>query len=100
MDALGFSRITVPDLIAQSRGRTAGPAQANDFASLLREGVQRLDSLQSDAADQARRLMAGEPIELHRVVLAAEEANLAFDLALNVRNKVVEAYQEIMRTQV
>ena len=100
MDALGFSRITVPDLIAQSRERSAGPAQAGDFAGLLKEGVERLDSLQSDAADQARRLMAGEPIELHRVVLAAEEASLAFDLALNVRNKVVEAYQEIMRMQV
>jgi flagellar hook-basal body complex protein FliE len=44
--------------------------------------------------------MQGEPVELHRVVLAGEEAALAFEMMLGVRNKVVEAYQEVMRMQV
>ena len=100
MDALRFSSISVPELIAEANRRPAKEGRAEDFQDLLREGVQRLQDLESEAAGQAQALMRGEPVELHRVVLAGEEAGLAFDLMLSVRNKVVEAYQEVMRMQV
>ena len=100
MDALRFTSMRAPELIAQARQRSDETAPAEDFKGLLREGVQRLGALESEAAEQARALMAGEPVELHRVVLAGEEAGLAFDLMLSVRNKVVDAYQEVMRMQV
>jgi flagellar hook-basal body complex protein FliE len=95
-----FSTITAPDLIRQAADRPADPARAQDFKDLLREGIDRLGRLEADAASQAQALMHGEPVELHRVVLAGEEAALAFELTLSVRNKVVEAYQEVMRMQV
>ena len=47
-----------------------------------------------------KRLMAGEPVELHRVIMAGQQAGLAFELMMGVRNKVVEAYREVMRMQV
>ena len=46
------------------------------------------------------QLAAGEPVELHDVMIAMEEADLSLRLALQVRNKLVEAYQEIQRMQV
>jgi len=49
---------------------------------------------------KTRLLITGEEIELHQVMLAAQKAELALELTLTVRNKVVEAYQEIMRMQV
>jgi flagellar hook-basal body complex protein FliE len=100
MDVSRIARITAPDLIAETTGSAAGPARAEDFKGLLREGFARLDQLETAAADQAQALMRGEPVELHRAILAGEEAGLAFDLMLSVRNKVVDAYQEIMRMQV
>src|SRR5690606_11017138 len=100
MDAARIGRITPADLIAQARKSSGGPAPAQDFQGLLREGIERLQSLESEAAGQVQALMQGEPVELHRVILAGEEAGLAFDLMLSVRNKVVEAYQEVMRMQV
>ena len=100
MDISRFSKMTAPDLIAEVNAQAKDPARAEDFKGLLREGFQRLDQLETQAADQVQALMQGEPVELHRVVLAGEEAGLAFDLTLAVRNKVVEAYQEVMRMQV
>jgi len=100
MDVLRFSSISVPQLIAEANQKPGLEAPAQDFKGLLREGIERLGQLESEAAGQAQALMQGEPVELHRVVLAGEEAGLAFDLMLSVRNKVVDAYQEVMRMQV
>lgn len=98
MDAVQFSRIIAPAQLGPQKG-PVGEAQGS-FADLLREGVDRLDKLEAEAKDLSRRLLAGEPVELHRVVIAGEEAGLAFELLTAVRNKAVDAYQEIMRTQV
>ena len=46
------------------------------------------------------RMAAGDPIDLHEVMLARETASLQFQLAVQVRNKLVEAYQDVMRMQV
>ncbi|MEZ5366359.1 MAG: flagellar hook-basal body complex protein FliE [Bryobacterales bacterium] len=101
MDVARFSRITAPELIAESKSKAASAAApAQDFKGLLAEGMAKLDALESEASSQVQALMQGEPVELHRVVLAGEEASLAFDMMLSVRNKVVEAYQEVMRMQV
>jgi flagellar hook-basal body complex protein FliE len=45
-------------------------------------------------------LIAGEPIDLHEVMISAEEASVAFDLMMEIRNKLLEAYQEIQRMQI
>jgi flagellar hook-basal body complex protein FliE len=45
-------------------------------------------------------MLAGEDISVHEVMIAAEKAKLSLDLAIQVRNKAIEAYQEIMRMQI
>ena len=96
MDAIRFSQITLPDL-----AESAKPGGASGgFGELLKEGMTKLQDLQSEAAQQSRQLIAGEPVELHRVILAGEQAALAFELTMAIRNKAVEAYQEVMRMQV
>lgn len=95
MDAIRFSQITLPDLAEGSK-----PGIGGGFGELLKEGMTRLQGLQSEAEQQSRQLIAGEPVELHRVVLAGEQAALAFELTMAIRNKAVEAYQEVMRMQV
>lgn len=96
MDAIRFSRITLPDLAEQAKPTGA----SNGFGELLKEGMNKLQGLQAEADQQSRSLIAGEPVELHRVVLAGEQAALAFELTMAIRNKAVEAYQEVMRMQV
>jgi len=97
MQITGISPIAKPELISLP----GAPAEkSGSFADLLTEATERLSDVQKHADDELRRLLAGEPVDLHRVLLAGEKAGLASQLMMSVRNKVVDAYQEIMRMQV
>ena len=74
--------------------------QAPGFADLLQQSLAQANRLEQQAQALDARLALGESVELHDVVLAAEKARLALDLVVQVRNKAIEAYQEIMRMQV
>lgn len=82
--------------------RPAGGAKevAETFGRLLAQAVDDLNRVNAQANEAMARLAAGEPVELHDVMIAMEEADLSLRLALQVRNKLVEAYQEIQRMQV
>lgn len=79
---------------------TSGEGTDSSFTDALKDAFNRVNQMQNDAAELARQFAAGETDDLVRVVTAAEEASIALQLAVQVRNKVVEAYQEIMRMQV
>jgi flagellar hook-basal body complex protein FliE len=75
---------------------TSGPA----FAAAFSDAVNKVESFQSNAQQSINRFLNGEGEEIHKVALASQQADLTFQLFLQVRNKVVSAYQEIMRMQV
>jgi flagellar hook-basal body complex protein FliE len=77
-----------------------GPKSLEGFGKALTEAISSLDRLQQEADAGSLALASGEPVELHEVMLAQERASLSFELAVKVRNKLVEAYQDIMRMQV
>lgn len=70
------------------------------FADQLRSAVENLDAVRQKADAGVDQFLRGEDVELHSVMLDSQRASLAFELAMGVRNKVVQAYQEIMRMQV
>jgi flagellar hook-basal body complex protein FliE len=70
------------------------------FHSAFTDAVAKVESFQNNAAASLNRFLSGEGEELHQVALAAKQAELSFDLFLQVRNKVVAAYEEVMRMQV
>ena len=74
------------------------PGKSTDFASLLDGAIQGVETPRREANQAIQGLLNGDE-ELHTVALAAQRADLAFDLGLQVRNKIVSAYQEIMRMQ-
>lgn len=69
------------------------------FASTLNAAVQQVNNLQTTAEQKVTNLIAGNGEDVHAATLSVEKASLAFDLMLQVRNKVVSAYQEISRLQ-
>jgi len=73
---------------------------ASDFGQVLGNAIQALSQKEETANQAIASLAAGEDIELHQVMMAMQEAEISFQLALEVRNKIVDAYQEIMRMQV
>jgi flagellar hook-basal body complex protein FliE len=85
------------DRPTQTLSATVQPAKdENVFAKAIDE----VNQLQMQAGAVEESMYAGDPVELHRVMIAAEEAGTAFDLLVEMRNRLVEAYQELMRMQV
>ena len=85
-------------------GTSAAPASAEppgeSFAGLLGEMVTEVNGKQIAAADAVNTLQAGGNVSLHQAVIAMEEANVSFQLMVEVRNKLLDSYQELMRMQV
>lgn len=79
----------------------ASPASSSaGFEDALKEAFRGVDALQKNAHASAEGLLRGDGEDLHKIALDHQRAALAFDLFLQVRNKAVTAYQEIMRMQV
>jgi flagellar hook-basal body complex protein FliE len=76
------------------------PGQSGLFATLLQQSLERVDGLQHEADAAARGFALGQAPSVHEAMIAMEKADLSLRLTTKVRNKVVEAYQEIMRMQV
>ena len=70
------------------------------FAMKLQAAIQSVDRAQNFRDEMVEGAVSGQVGEVHDVMIAAEEAQLAFELLLEVRNKLLESYQELMRLQV
>jgi flagellar hook-basal body complex protein FliE len=89
----------VPPSAPGSGSAAAKPAGA-DFGSALKQAVGALNQLGSQADTSSLALAKGDPIDIHEVMLNAEQAGLGFSLAVQVRNKLIDAYTEVMRMSV
>jgi len=79
------------------------PAPKNDsesFGRIFKDIVSDTNKLQTEAGTIAEKFAVGEISDIHEVMVAAEKAGVAFELVMAIRNKLVEAYQELMKTQV
>jgi len=92
---LPISSIPVPDIIRPA----AEPAGGGAFQAALTEAIGSVEASGRNAATSVEQFLSGEGEELHTTIMAAQKAELAFDMFLQARNKVVSAYQEIMRLQ-
>jgi flagellar hook-basal body complex protein FliE len=82
-------------------GSDASPAAPGvDFGTMLKQAIGGLQSLGAQADASSLKLATGQPVDLHEVMLNTEQASLGFQVALQVRNKLVDAYSEIMRMSI
>jgi flagellar hook-basal body complex protein FliE len=83
-----------------STGAVEGAGEGKGFGALLKGELQKLGELQTQAATQSEALATGRAGDVTSVVMAVERAALGMQLATQVRNKAVEAYQEIFRMHI
>ena len=76
------------------------PSTSEPFANVLGRMVEEVNARQGAANDSVAALQSGQNVSLHQAVIAMEEANISFQLMVEVRNKLLESYQELMRMQV
>ncbi len=87
--------IPVPEIVRV----VASAENTGSFQDLLQGSIGKVEQVKNDAAAAVDRFLAGDGEELHTVAIAGQRAELSMELFLQVRNKVVSAYQEIMRMQ-
>ena len=79
---------------------TGGTSAAGSFGSMLTDQISSLNDLQNTAAAQSQALATGQAQDVSQVVADVEKAALAMQLAVQVRNKAVDAYNELFRIQI
>jgi flagellar hook-basal body complex protein FliE len=84
----------IPDI-----SKPGGKGGSDAFPSFFRDAVQRVEQFGQAAEASTERFLSGESEEVHQTVLATQQAELALEMFLQVRNKMVQAYQEVMRMQ-
>jgi flagellar hook-basal body complex protein FliE len=85
---------------ASSVEAPAGPAQAAGFAQLLEQALEQVNQLQQAADAEAQKVATGESEDVHRALVAMQEAELALELTAQVLQRALEAYKEIARLPV
>lgn len=75
-------------------------AKDKSFADTLKEAVQEVNTLQKVADTKMQELATGKTTDIPDVLMSAEKADIAMRLMVQVRNKIIDAYQEVMKMQV
>jgi flagellar hook-basal body complex protein FliE len=86
----------------QSQGLHPTPPQevAKSFSDILKDSVEKVNSYQTQADAAIKELVAGRSKNIHETMLTIERADTSLKLMMQVRNKILDAYREIMRMQV
>jgi len=94
-DPISNARISPP---LQPEPQTGAPREWG-FMETLRGAMDEAQQVQGGADTKVRALLAGDAMDVHSAMIAVEKADLSFELMMQVRNKIVAAYQEISRMQ-
>jgi flagellar hook-basal body complex protein FliE len=104
-DAAAPKPIPFTELEKLSPGLLSQPLDAakpagGSFENTIKNFVDETSGRQAIASDSVKNLVSGQNVSLHQTMIAMEEASISFQLMVEVRNKLLESYQELMRMQV
>ncbi|WP_042471910.1 flagellar hook-basal body complex protein FliE [Bacillus ndiopicus] len=96
-----ISMLTPTQVVQEPNKLTATPYEAQqNFAATLKEAIAKVNAQQIQSDTMTNKLINGGNVDLHEVMIAAQKASITLNATLEIRNKAVEAYQEIMRMSV
>jgi flagellar hook-basal body complex protein FliE len=78
---------------------TPKPEGEGSFSDVLKNALSNVNDLQNEAAEATQQMLAGENQDIEAVMIALEKAGTSLQMMLEVRNSILKAYQEVMRTQ-
>ena len=91
----------LPDLrVPELRKSTGSEETGARFGDMLKDAISSVTDLQKASDMEIQKIITGESEDLHTAVIAMQKADLSFQMMMQVRNKIVTAYQEVMRMQV
>lgn len=94
IENLVFDNFTQNDAAKAQKPGTAS------FSEVLKDSIDKVGQLEKEASAQTEKLATMETQDVHNTMIAVQKADLSFQLMMQIRNKIIDAYQEIMRIQV
>ena len=91
-----LARNSTAGMLSPTGGAAGGPAP---FSDLLTDAVGQVNQLEEQARVAVDGLMTGTGVDVHQAMIATQKASMSFELALAVRNKAVQAYQQVIGMQ-
>ncbi len=97
-----LNRLRATAAVAEGRApEAAGGAGHVDFAAMLKQTLDAVNETQQSSSEMAARIDSGDPqVSLEEVMMARQKASISFQAMVQVRNKLVSAYQEVMAMQI
>lgn len=95
-----ISQIQTPFIQNQLTPNVKPVNQVEGFGQIFKQALEEVSAAQNTSDKLTNKLITGEVKDIHEVMIASQKASLSLQMTLQVRNKVVEAYQEVMRMQV
>jgi flagellar hook-basal body complex protein FliE len=97
--AQALQGITGSSAPSSSLATSGGGGTSAPFSDLLTDAVSQVNQLEAQAHTAVAGLMSGTGVDVHQAMIATQKANMAFEMALAVRNKAVQAYQQVIGMQ-
>jgi flagellar hook-basal body complex protein FliE len=85
--------------VLNTTGGTTTENTGTNFSDLLKDAIGQVEDVQTENSVNSLQLLSGESTDIHTALITAQKAELTFNLAVQVRNKVIDAYNEVMRMQ-
>jgi flagellar hook-basal body complex protein FliE len=99
MDAISSSSLRILPAEIDSSSLSSGGTSSAGFRDVLSSAIDDIQSLESQAETKVAGVLEGTGTDVHSAMIAVEKADLSFQLMMQVRNKIISAYQEISRMQ-
>jgi|ERR1700719_2525158 flagellar hook-basal body complex protein FliE len=97
--SIPITPIRAPAAIPQIAPLSLATSSSGAFQSVLSDAIGRVEQFQQNSNTAISKFLSGEDEEVHKVALGIQQAEISFDLFLQVRNKVISAYQAVMQMQ-
>jgi flagellar hook-basal body complex protein FliE len=88
------------DNFTQNDADKAQKSGTTSFSDVLKDSIDKVGQLEKEANEQTEKLATGAAQDVHNTMIAVTKADLSFQLMMQIRNKIIDAYQEIMKIQV
>jgi len=100
MDKISIQNISkvYPDLLTGNK--QAQKVEGKSFGEIIKTSIADVNKLQKDSDSAVRNLVTGEETDIHKTMIKMEKAEISFQLMMAVRNKIITAYETIMRMQI
>lgn len=100
---MAISPVSIMQPVTPTMTQTTGTNNIKtdaSFSTMLKDAINQVNETQATSDVYTNKLVNGQDVELHDVMIASQKANVTLNTALSIRNKAVEAYQEVMRMSV